>query len=174
MLGRFFREGKVRPGFFFPRGKIYTGILFPGAILSRGGFSGGKFYARGNSMLQHRETVRIKHIDRQSKWHSSKTVSSRCLGFYVKIVCKGTMNGHFQRLFSEITSVCRMISLFLVFSRCNKDTLIYRTDIYPGIHFRLKVIPPLMKIRSFLCKCFNRISIKTRLRTRLNWVVSHQ
>ena len=54
MLGRFFRLGKVRPGFFFPRGKIYTGILFPGAILSRGGFSGGKFNAGGNSMLQHR------------------------------------------------------------------------------------------------------------------------
>ena len=54
MLGRFFRGGKVRPGFFFLRGKIYTGILFPGAILSRGGFSGGKFYAGGNSMLQHR------------------------------------------------------------------------------------------------------------------------
>ena len=54
MLGRFFREGKVRPGFFFPRGKIYTGILFLGAILSRGGFSGVKFYAGGNSMLQHR------------------------------------------------------------------------------------------------------------------------
>ena len=45
MLGRFFRWGKVRPGFFFPRGKIYTGKLFPGAILSRGGFSLGKFYA---------------------------------------------------------------------------------------------------------------------------------
>ena len=45
MLGRFFRRGKVRPGFFFPRGKIYTGILFPGVILSRGGFSGGRFYA---------------------------------------------------------------------------------------------------------------------------------
>ena len=56
MLGRFFRRGKVRPGFFFPRGKIYTGILFPGVILSRGGFSGGKFYAGGNSMLQHRDT----------------------------------------------------------------------------------------------------------------------
>ena len=55
MLGRFFRRGKVRPEFFFPRGKIYTGILFPGAILSRGGFSGGKFYAGGNSMLQHRD-----------------------------------------------------------------------------------------------------------------------
>ena len=54
MLGRFFRGGKVRPGLFFPRGKIYTGILFPGAILSRGGFSGGKFCAGGNSMLQHR------------------------------------------------------------------------------------------------------------------------
>ena len=54
MLGRFFRRGKVRPGFFFPRGKIYTGILFPGVILSRGGFSGGKFYAGGNSMLQQR------------------------------------------------------------------------------------------------------------------------
>ena len=58
MLGRFFRRGKVRPGFFFPRGKIYTGILFPGAILSRGGFSGGKFYAGGNSMLQHRHVYR--------------------------------------------------------------------------------------------------------------------
>ena len=56
ILGRFFRGGKVRPGFFFPRGKFYTGILFPGAILSRGGFSGGKFYAGGNSMLQHRNT----------------------------------------------------------------------------------------------------------------------
>ena len=56
MLGRFFRRGMVRPGFFFPRGKIYTGILFPGAILSRGGFSGGKFYAEGNSVLQHRES----------------------------------------------------------------------------------------------------------------------
>ena len=47
MLGRFFREGKVRPGFFFPRGKIYTGILFPGAILSRGGFSGGEVLCGG-------------------------------------------------------------------------------------------------------------------------------
>ena len=54
MLGRFFRRGKIWPGFFFPRGEIYTGILFPGAILSRGGFSGGEFYAEGNSMLQHR------------------------------------------------------------------------------------------------------------------------
>ena len=54
MLGRFFRRGKVRPGFFFPRKNIYTGILFPGVILSRDGFSGGKFYAGGNSMLQHR------------------------------------------------------------------------------------------------------------------------
>ena len=58
MLGRFFRGGKVRPGLFFPRGKIYTGILFPGAILSRGGFSGGKFCAGGNSMLQHRHLVK--------------------------------------------------------------------------------------------------------------------
>ena len=55
MLGRFFRWGKIRHGFFFPRGEIYTGILYPGAILSRGGFSGGKFYAGGgDSMLQHR------------------------------------------------------------------------------------------------------------------------
>ena len=63
--------------------------------------------------------------------------------------------------------------LVLVFSRCNKDTLICRTDIYRGIHFRLKVISPWMKIRSFLCKCINWISIITGLR-RLNWVVSHQ
>ena len=62
---------------------------------------------------------------------------------------------------------------FLVFSHCNKDTLICRTDIYPGIHFRIKVIPPWMKIGSFLCKYFNWISIRTGLR-RLNWVVSHQ
>ena len=60
MPGRFFRRDKVRPGFFFPRGKIYTGILFPGAILSRGGFSGGKFYAGGNSMLQHRLTPNFR------------------------------------------------------------------------------------------------------------------
>ena len=65
MLGRFFRGGKVRPGFFFPRGKIYTGILFPGAILSRGGFSGGKFYAGGNSMLQHRSFIFINWIHPQ-------------------------------------------------------------------------------------------------------------
>ena len=58
MLGRFFRLGKVRPGFLFTRGKIYTGILFPRAILSQGGFSGGKFYAGGNSMLQHRHVYR--------------------------------------------------------------------------------------------------------------------
>ena len=56
MLGRFFRLGKVRLGFFFPPGKIYTGIHFPGVILSRGDFSEGKFYAGGNSMLQHRES----------------------------------------------------------------------------------------------------------------------
>ena len=62
MLGRFFRRGKVRPGFFFPRGKIYTGILFPGAILSRGGFSGGKFYAGGNSMLQHRTFLILQYL----------------------------------------------------------------------------------------------------------------
>ena len=36
------------------RGGEYTGIIFPGAILSHGGFSGGKFYAGGKSMLQHR------------------------------------------------------------------------------------------------------------------------
>ena len=36
MLGRFFRRGKVWPGFFFPRGKIYTGILFPGGSSMRG------------------------------------------------------------------------------------------------------------------------------------------
>ena len=50
MLGRFFRRGKVRPGFFFPRGKIYTGIVFPGVILSQAVFPGevlcgGKLYA---------------------------------------------------------------------------------------------------------------------------------
>ena len=59
MLGWFFSEGKVRPGFFFPRGKVYTGILFPGAILSRGGFSGGKLYAGGNSMLQQRHGLKV-------------------------------------------------------------------------------------------------------------------
>ena len=64
MLGRFFRRGKVRPGFFFPRGKIYTGILFPGVILSPGGFSGGKFYAGENSMLQHRD--RFSHFLRHA------------------------------------------------------------------------------------------------------------
>ena len=59
MLGRFFRRGKVWPGFFFPRGKIYTGILFPGAILSRGSFPGGSSMrgGGGNSMLQHRDYI---------------------------------------------------------------------------------------------------------------------
>ena len=47
MLGRFFRRGKVRPGFFFPRKNIYTGILFPGVILSRDGFSGGEVLCGG-------------------------------------------------------------------------------------------------------------------------------
>ena len=47
----------------FSAGKIYTGILFPGAILSRDGFSGGKFYAGGNSMLQRR----ITHISNNTK-----------------------------------------------------------------------------------------------------------
>ena len=73
MLGRFFRGGKVRPGFFFPRGKIYTGILFPGAILSRGGFSGGKFCAGGNSMLQHR-LILEKSVSMQ---HSFKKFSEK-------------------------------------------------------------------------------------------------
>ena len=78
MLGRFFRGGKVRPGFFFPRGKIYTSILFPGAILSRAGFSGGKFYAGGNSMLQHRhENFLLCH-----KCHILKTPQNEYL------VCK--------------------------------------------------------------------------------------
>ena len=46
MLGRFFRRGKVRPGFFFPRGKsilvyffrgrFYPGAVFPGGSSMRG------------------------------------------------------------------------------------------------------------------------------------------
>ena len=61
MLGRFFRRGKVWPGFLFPRGKIYTGILFPGAILSRAVFPGGSSMrgGGGNSMLQHRDVYGI-------------------------------------------------------------------------------------------------------------------
>ena len=55
---------------------------------------------------------------------------------------------------------------------CDKQVQIWVKK-YPGIHFRLKVIPPWMKIRSFLDKCFSWISIRTGLR-RLNWVVSHQ
>ena len=38
---------------------------------------------------------------------------------------------------------------FLVFSSCNKDTLICRTDICPGIPFRLKVIPSWMEKKVF-------------------------
>ena len=60
---------------------------------------------------------------------------------------------------------------FLIFSRCTRETLICRTDLCPGIDFRLKVIRPEWK-RSFLCKCYDRISIKTGVR-RLHWVVSH-
>ena len=60
-----------------------------------------------------------------------------------------------------------------VFSRCNKDTVICRTDICPGIHFTLKVIPFWMEKRSFLCKFYNRISIKTGL-CRLNLVLGIQ
>ena len=120
------------------------------------------------------KTVRINRKDRQWPWHSLKTVSSRCLGFWARIVCKGIMNWHFKRLFSEITSVCRTILRFIkIFPRCNKETLICRTDLCPGIHFRLKVILSWMEKRSFLCKCYHHILIKTGLR-RLNWVVSYQ
>ena len=92
-----------------------------------------------------RKTVRMKHIEK-----TKMAFSSRCLGFKAKVVCKDIMNGHFKRLFLEITSVCRTIlRFFLIFSRCNKETLIYRTDLCPGIHFRLKVIPSWMEKRSF-------------------------
>ena len=52
MLGRFFRRGKVRPGFFFPRGKsilvyFFRGWFYPGAVFPGGGgvLCGGKLYA---------------------------------------------------------------------------------------------------------------------------------
>ena len=63
-------------------------------------------------------------------------------------------------------------SIFLIFSRCNRETLICRTDLCPGIHFLLKVILSWMDKMSFMCKCYHRISIKTGLR-RLNRVVSY-
>ena len=63
MLGRFFRRGKVRPGFFFPRGKIYTGILFPGVILSRGGFSGGSSM-RGGTLCYNTGILSRMHFRR--------------------------------------------------------------------------------------------------------------
>ena len=56
------------------------------------------------------------------------------------------MNWHFKRLFSKIKSVCRTIlRFFLIFSRCNKETLICRIDLCPGIYFRLKVITSWME-----------------------------
>ena len=48
MLGRFFRGGKVRPGFFFPWGKICTGILFRGRFYPGPVFPGGGGYAGKN------------------------------------------------------------------------------------------------------------------------------
>ena len=75
MLGRFFRQGKVRPWFFFPRGEINTGILFPGRFYPgipgrffRGGevLCGGKLYAttpvsRCNVVITH-EMISFQYI----------------------------------------------------------------------------------------------------------------
>ena len=58
------------------------------------------------------KTVKNKHMDIQYDDIVLKTVSSRCLRFYAKIVCKGIMNWHFKTLLSEITSVCRTILRF--------------------------------------------------------------
>ena len=95
MLGRFFRRGKVRPGFFFPRGKIYTGILFPGVILSRGGFSGEKVYAGGNSMLQHRLIPKIVFHSHNHFCRQTMEVNHR------QILIFATM-----QLYMHILSIC--------------------------------------------------------------------
>ena len=47
--------------------------------------------------------------------------------------------------FSEITSVCRILRFFVVFSRCNRETWICRTYLCPGIYFGFKVIPSWME-----------------------------
>ena len=56
MLGRFFRRGKFRPGFFFSAGENLYWYTFSGGDSIPGRFFQGKFYAGGNSMLQHRNS----------------------------------------------------------------------------------------------------------------------
>ena len=101
------------------------------------------------------------------RFHRAVWISMRKL--FVRVSWLDILSAYFRK------SVCRTIlRFFLILSRCNREfqTLICRTDLCPVIDFRLKVIPSWMKKRSLLCKCYNRISIKTGLR-RLYWVVSH-
>ena len=113
-LGRFFRGGKVGPGFFFPRGKIYTGIRFPGAILSRGGFSGGEFYAGGNSMLQHRSPVARPYVT-ISTWGTTKELEC-----FVQLSQRMKLSYRAKNIFRQGTIFRRLFlisSYFFIFHR---------------------------------------------------------
>ena len=70
------------------------------------------------------EDHKNQNMDRHYKLHTLKKVSSRCLGFQAKTVCQGTfiMKGLFKGLFSEITSVRRMIPQFLNYSNVATKT----------------------------------------------------
>ena len=70
-------RGKLYAEEVFPRRKIYTDILFHGAILSRMGFSVGKFYAGGGGgfMQQHRQ---FKLVCGTLKQSHMQTFSSIC------------------------------------------------------------------------------------------------
>ena len=86
------------------------------------------------------------------------------------------MNGHFKGLFSEITSVFWAILQFFYYSHVATKKPWYAGPIYALYmiySLPTKSYPAPNGKRSFLCKCYNRISIKTGLR-RLNWVVSLQ
>ena len=85
------------------------------------------------------------------------------------------MNGHFKRLFSEITSVCRTILQFfniLTLQQRNIATEKHAGPIYAQVLTSDIKLSRSEGKKDFLCKCCHHISIKKGLR-RLNWVVSH-
>ena len=94
-------------------------------------------------------------------------------GFLSENCFKGIMNGHFKRLFSEITSVCGTILRLFNIITLQQRNLDMQDQFMPRYSLPTKTYPVLNEKRSFLCKCYHRIlvSINTGLR-RLNFFIN--
>ena len=82
MLGRFFRRGKVRPGFFFPRGKNLYWYTFSGGDSIPGRFFRGEILCGGNlyATTPARKYSNAFDVEGMTQWPCIERTIGRVLG----------------------------------------------------------------------------------------------